>query len=1378
VPLPPTLRAGAGDPNLLPIESIRDPMRLLPASVRIDADPVAPIVTDRRWHLAVVGGLEAGAELDLPFDRLDPPTCTVGRGPGNDVALAHPTVSRRHAVLAIGAAGIEVTDLGARNTTLRAGRPVGSGAPVGPGDVVRIGALAVEVRPGPALLPRRAAPASVDRSARPFNRPPRTTATTGPPPLDQPARESFHPRPGAGLSVTMLLGPLVFGAVLAVLFSPLMAVFALMGPALLLGSWAERRLHDRRARRRSAGRRQLTTAAFALEAARRHHHEQAARRRAQPDPTALRRWVDGGGRLWERRPDHHDAFQLSVGLAHRPWQPWPDEDGSLSPSTATILADLGPLVDTPVVVELGPGRAIGIVGPAPARDAVLRWLVCQLATLHGPADVTLRALPPTGSHPARALVDRLPHGGAHPPAPDDATARSVPLDVVVVPDASADELIEPLARLVNGEQSGRAVLVGADRREQLPSWCTTVVEVVDTDGRAVVHDTRSGTVVADVLATGLTATAADRWAAALARHRDPEVASSSAGLPDSLGTEQLVGPVTVPAIVERWEHARRRPGGVAAPIAVTAAPAGGDPPPLSIDLVADGPHALIGGTTGAGKSELLRTLVLSLALHHPPDAVSFLLVDYKGGSAFDACTDLPHTVGLVTDLDPHLASRALVALDAELRRREHVLRRAGVADLTSGAVPSLARLVVVIDEFATLAAELPGFLDALVDVAQRGRSLGVHLVLATQRPHGAISDRIRTNTNLRIALRMLDRAESTDVVDDPAAARLARDRPGRGYARFGHDELVLFQTALTEPPRLRHLVDQISQAATASGVGRPAAPWLAPLPTSLTLAEFDRFDDPDDDPEVDPSDDAEVDPRVDASGRAGVAVRLALADEPALQRQRPWCWHLERGNLLVYGMPGSGTTTALVSLGLLLAQRADHERFHLHGVADGSGQLRALRDLPSVGTIIEADDVRRQARLVRMLVDELEVRRAGRHDRRPTVVVLLDDLPGLLRRFDTVEGHAVVDGLHHVFRDGPAVGIHLAVTSDRPSAIPSALASRTTERLVLRLADPFDLTTLGLRPSPEAGSTLDRRPGRGVVGQGAGIEVQVAWCPDPAAAIRPLIARQRLAHAGRHDGPSAVGELPTRVEAGDLPPAITDATTAGRTVLHLPLGIGDRDLRPRGFGLEPGQHALIVGPARSGRSTALVVLARAVLAQTVPARAALAAPAAANEEASPGCVIALTPRPSPLRTAPGITTVTDVDRVLAEVARAGEAGTIVVLVDDCELVDDRTGALAALVGSNRPGFHLIAAGRSDRLRMDYGHWSTALRPSGRGLVLRPDLDRDGDPWGVRLPRDPASRQCDGRGFLIVDGGAELLQVATTEPRSTASGDAPPRRAAS
>ena len=237
--------------------------------------------------------------------------------------------------------------------------------------------------------------------------------------------------------------------------------------------------------------------------------------------------------------------------------------------------------------------------------------------------------------------------------------------------------------------------------------------------------------------------------------------------------------------------------------------------------------------TGAGKSELLQTLIASLAISHPPDRLALLLVDYKGGAAFKDCVDLPHTVGLVTDLDAHLTQRALASLNAELQRRERVLRDAGAKDLADLETRNLATappsLLICIDEFATLAREVPDFVEGIVDVAQRGRSLGVHLLLATQRPGGVVSENIRANTNLRIALRVNEPAESTDVIGVPDAARISRARPGRAYARTGHGELTEVQAGYVGRP-----VDEVA--------GSGPAILVEPFTLGETSAERDRTD--------------------------------------------------------------------------------------------------------------------------------------------------------------------------------------------------------------------------------------------------------------------------------------------------------------------------------------------------------------------------------------------------------------------------------------------------------------------------------------------------------------------------------------------------------
>ena len=285
-----------------------------------------------------------------------------------------------------------------------------------------------------------------------------------------------------------------------------------------------------------------------------------------------------------------------------------------------------------------------------------------------------------------------------------------------------------------------------------------------------------------------------RVARALAPLRDALPPSTSAELPVSVRLLDLVGGVDAAGVEAHWSSTG---SSTTAVIGVTAAG------PVAVDLAVDGPHALVAGTTGAGKSELLQTLVCSLALANRPDELTFLLVDYKGGAAFRGCARLPHVVGVVTDLDGHLTTRALTSLTAELRRRERLLAAEGVSSLEAyqrlrtgkPELPVVPRLVIVIDEFRVLAEELPDFVHGLVRLAAVGRSLGVHLVLATQRPGGIVSADIRANVSLRIALRVRDRTDSIDVLDAPDAASIDASTPGRASLRGATTPLTPFQSA-------------------------------------------------------------------------------------------------------------------------------------------------------------------------------------------------------------------------------------------------------------------------------------------------------------------------------------------------------------------------------------------------------------------------------------------------------------------------------------------------------------------------------------------------------------------------------------------------------
>ncbi|HHX86439.1 MAG TPA: FHA domain-containing protein, partial [Actinomycetales bacterium] len=402
------------------------------------------------------------------------------------------------------------------------------------------------------------------------------------------------------------------------------------------------------------------------------------------------------------------------------------------------------------------------------------------------------------------------------PAPEDHPVPPLPALVVMVDDDAPVDRARLIRLAETGPDVGVHVVWSATQVESLPSVCRTYVELHADVDSAITGVVRHGLVSSPVSCETLDAAEAADAALLLAPVVDSGVsAEDDTDVPPSVSTLDLVGHRfgrDPDAVVERWREdgslgsasgggddegnarrRRRRAGDLRAIVGSTGVA------PMSLDLRSDGPHALVGGTTGSGKSEFLQSWVLGMATAHSPSRVTFLFVDYKGGAAFADCVDLPHCVGQVTDLSQHLVRRALTSLRAEIRHREHLLNAKKAKDLVTlektGDPDCPPSLVIIVDEFAALVQEIPEFVDGVVDVAQRGRSLGIHLVLATQRPAGVIKDNLRANTNLRIALRMADADDSTDVLGVPDAADFPPNIPGRAAAKTGPGRLTTFQAA-------------------------------------------------------------------------------------------------------------------------------------------------------------------------------------------------------------------------------------------------------------------------------------------------------------------------------------------------------------------------------------------------------------------------------------------------------------------------------------------------------------------------------------------------------------------------------------------------------
>ncbi|MCW2607286.1 MAG: putative FtsK/SpoIIIE family protein, partial [Frankiales bacterium] len=1200
-------------------------------------EPAELATTD--LELVVVAGPSCGAVLPVPLGRT-----SVGRGLENRLVVGFRTVSRQHARLEAGLDAVTVQEARAANDTVVDGVPLPpDGAhPLLPGQLLQLGSVGLRLRRRRVddrphgLDPRRhAGPAGTV----PFNRPPRPPRPPEPAQLTVPVAPS--PPSATPFGIATFVGGFAMAALLVAITGQLRyAAFSAVMPFLAVGTWYE----AKRRAKNGAGRANRTYAAeveqLRLAALREGLVERARLEELVPDVgEVLRRAALPSTRLWERRPGGEDFLRVSAGVADLPWRPPLDSTWAGLEERVTAVLDTVRIPAAPVAVDLSHGGVVGVVGDRGAALAVARALLLQAAVHQGPADVTVGVFVDPGREAEWEWAKWLPHTRVpgHPSQRWLASAREhsdallrrllggagrgtclVVLDSAVLTegrDAPARDLLQAgrlaaqarpstttFATLGQPKEDAlprTAGIVLAPTRDRLPAACTTVVHVLDEDGTAVVTHVEEGVTVSGVLTGGVDVDTARACARDLAQYEDPELHVVGGGLPPGVRLLPLLelDRVDGPHVLERWRRSGRDPGAIA-PLGVT------EQGRFVLDLVRDGAHGLVGGTTGSGKSELLRSLVAALAAHTDPHHLTFVLVDYKGGAAFDVCSRLPHTVGMVTDLDEQLGERALLALEAELHHRERQLRTVGADNLPEylaltaddPTAEPMPRLVVVIDEFATMAAELPDFVSSLVGIAQRGRTLGVHLILATQRPSGAVNDNIKANTNLRVALRVQDSGDSTDVIGVGDAATIGRTQPGRAFVRLGPGEVVPIQTALVtcvtdeasdlavdaspflfgpasrapEPARtassddvrrktdLARLVDAVVEADALAGLAPPRRPWPEPL-----------------------GDDVDLAPLLDApqQGTAPVAV-VALADDPRRQTQYPVGWDLGEGNLLLYGVPGSGTTTTLAALALSLATRLSPDALELQVLDAGAGDLVALEELPHTGSVVLAGDRERQARLLRHLRSELDRRRGLSREQALArrTVVLVDGYPALKAEFDDLDGQALLDGLARVFADGPELGLSFAMTADRSAGFSTALTAVATQKWLFRLADPYDYSTAGLSrkdvPHPV--------PGRCVLSPSA-LQAQVGRpVPDLAVAVADVAGRW----PGARRTATAVRVLPSAVALADLPrPQVAEEPW------RVPVGVRESDLGPAVLTLYEGEHALVAGPARCGSTTALTALA-------------------------------------------------------------------------------------------------------------------------------------------------------------------------------------------
>ncbi|MBB2890043.1 FtsK/SpoIIIE domain-containing protein [Flexivirga oryzae] len=1318
--------------------------------------------------LVVTEGPDVGARTALSAQ-----VQRIGRGPSSSLVLSDPGLSRTHLVVGVDQGRAMVSDAGSTNGSriddhrLDPERPV----EVRAGQRLRVGNTTIALER--ALHVAEAV--ATDESCRiRFQRAPRVplrlTATTLERPTP-PVKPERHRVPWPLIVLPMLVA---VGMVL-LLHNAMFLMFALLGPVMMIGQ----HLSDRQggASRVRQQRAEYATALTLLADTRRgvSTDELTIRRRiAPPISDALRAAATRDSRLWARSPTHDDYLSCRIGIGTIP-SLIQVSGGGAPPETVTLL-------EAPITLCLNDSRIIGLTGQPIERLRLAHGLLLQLAAWQSPR--FLRLIVVCDSAASRARWDwaaDLPHVTPGPHAPstildletDETSCQKLLSDLSPECDDNASitdrdrpavstvlvldgwdtlgkraEVTELLAATKRG---GIAIIALGDAAD-LPAECAASIEVRSSMS-VVVSGAVNASGCPDLPLPDLSHT----FARLLAQVCDATPDVDAGAAPDRAALLDVwradgCDPTDASNVVDHWVAQRRS---TVAPLGVSAEGS------LLLDLAADGPHALVAGTTGAGKSELLQSLVTSLAVANRPDEMCFVLVDYKGGAAFQDCANLPHTLGLVTDLDAHLTARALTSLGAEVRRREQLLGHAGAKDIEDYLrlpdLPPLPRLVLVIDEFRVLAEEMPDFISGLVRLAAVGRSLGIHLVLATQRPAGVISADIRANVNLRIALRVRDDADSQDVIETGLAAGISSASPGRAILRTGGSRPLTFQTAriggrsvgeradievskvvsavsaptllsaartADGPTDLQRVVAAIRCASEQLGVTPPKSPWLPPLSEAVTTADLTG----------------------PAHGIQGApcgtdAIPFGLLDLPHEQTTRTVSWDLEAdGHLAVIGGPRSGRTSLLRTLAVQAALTWPTEGFAIY-VVDTESALGVLTGLPQCGAVIERDDVGRITALVQWLSNEIRSRRQqfaresvtefSEHLRGggtlPRILLLVDGWEALNDVSEEATLGRMTDELLQVIRDGPAVGLYAAASGGRALGT-GRVASDFSSRLVLDLADRSDVVLLGMR---EADLPAAMPPGRAVICPAA-LELQVALPTDDpsgtvvAQYISRISGKMRGTHVRRFT------PVPSSCRRGDLP-VDTDQVLVGIggaqvTPMGLPLG---------GFG---ELAALIAGPVRSGRTTTLATIAHQLRDRPI-------------------CWIDGHGQPPDVPDVPDGTDVLDAasPETFAAWLNAHPGGAV--LVDD---LDDLLGSpiddLLAdyLQHGRRHGGIVCATGQTDSLMNAFRGAVAELRRRQTGIILQPGR-RDGDLLGATLA--PAGRPQPGRGALVIRSRAVPIQVA-------------------